>query len=502
MSTLAKPIEAPGLRHAISHGALWTMGAAVCVKVFALVSQFGLGYLLAPAEFGIVGLVLAVAASVSLLSGSHVGTVLVQRRDNFESMAGQAFWLALSLNTFAALLLAGLAPLAARGYGEPRMVPLLLLIAAVIPVMALPTIYSASLSKDLRFADISRITLVNGFLQNISALAFAWLGMGPYALVLPIVLTALTAAWMYPKAAGRIPLPAPAPVLWPPLLAAASWVMLNSLFMTARGFGPNLVVGAIARDAEVIGFFHWGSTLAFQAIFLLSASLQNVFFPTLARLNNEPERQMAAFRKAAQVLGYVAGLICVAQVFLAGPLLEFFFHGKWTRAVPVIQWLSLSVMTQPLNTLGSALLLARGEFKLMAGINALSALLVLAGAAGGAWLGGETRIACGTALATLVGNALPAIACFHTAGFSVGSLFKDLGLLLAVGTFAAAGGWLALLLCGSFTSSTLVLILFTSAALLVGYFCAGGALMRSTLKELLRLARTFSNTLLQKARAS
>lgn len=447
MSAIAKVVSAPHLRTALTRGALWTILAAFSGKLLSVGAQLGLAIFLTPADFGLVAVVLAVGSAVSIFAGTHLSTLLVQQQERFDGLAGQVFWLSLSMSSFGGLLLALGAPLAAAYFGQPRIAPLMLVVAAACPLLALPTVYSASLARDLRFATVSQITLIVGLLQNGVSLLLAWAGFGPYALLLPLWVTAIASALLYRFHSGHIPIPRPCPALWIPLLTAAFWILVNSLFLAARGYGPNIVAGAVAKEPDVLGYFYWGASITFQAIFLLATALQGVFFPAFTRIKEDSERQVAALRKSNQVLGWLAGLVCVYQVLLAGPLLTLVFGEKWARAIPVIQWLSITVLTQPLNMIASALLLARGEFKLLAGVNACAGTIVVIAAGIGAGLGRETLIAQWTAFGTMAANVIPLLVCCRRAPRQVILVLGDLASVMFASALAGGAGLLAAWLC-------------------------------------------------------
>jgi PST family polysaccharide transporter len=168
-------------------------------------------------------------------------------------------------------------------------------------------------------------------------------------------------------------------------------------------------------------------------VFLLATNLQGVFFPSLTQLNAEPDRQFAAFRKAAGMLGLCAVVVSVLQITTAEPLIPLIFGEKWTRAVPVVQWLSVAIITQPLNVLATSVLLAWGQFRAVAMVTALTGALLTVAAVAGAGSGNERQIAAWTAGAILIGNLAPGWMVYRRCGQGLRRLAGDLLPLLLVG---------------------------------------------------------------------
>jgi len=339
----------------------------------------------------------------SALLGANLQRILIQRQENSPATAGQVFWLALGMNTAAALLLAAFAPLAGIIFHDARVTPLILIVAAAVPIMALNTIYSATLLRDLRFRAIAGIQFGEGLIRNGLAVALAAIGFASYSIVLPIVVSSVFSALACRTMAGKIPLESPKPRNWPPFLASASWLMLNALFTSIQNYGTNFVIG-IMQNATVAGFFYWGSSLSSQAVFLLATNLQGVLFPVLTKLNHDAARQYEAFRKICQTLMFVIIPVCVLQMLLATDVIGLLFPKKWLPAAAVIQWLSLGLVFQPLGIASNALLLARGAYSKLALRNGATGALTILAAWHGATFGGADSIAKWNAISLVLGN--------------------------------------------------------------------------------------------------
>jgi O-antigen/teichoic acid export membrane protein len=219
--------------------------------------------------------------------------------------------------------------------------------------------------------------------------------------------------------------------------------MLTSFLNAMRSYGGSLAIGAVLKNSAIIGIFHWGHTLAFQAIFLLAANLQNVFFPALAKLNREPARQEAAFRKTVRVLSVAGVIACVLQMLLAGPIIRELFNASWVRAVPVVQWLSLAILTQPLAMVSNSLLVAKGRFQLTAVLTGASGVAVTLGSVIGAQVGDERAIAQSTALSLMATNLLAAIYAYRSLGVRSKDIASDLAPAALVGIPTACVGLLS-----------------------------------------------------------
>jgi O-antigen/teichoic acid export membrane protein len=382
---------------------VWTTALSFVSKLVTMGSQVVVAWFVLPREIGLAALTLSVASIASTVSSFHLSRVLIQRREWNEADVSQAFWLSLAMNLFGALVLALMAPGAASLFGEPQLRPMIWVVAAAVFFQALPTIYSTALYRQLRFRSVALIHLGQSVLLNGLTILLAILGFGVYALVLPLVVSALYLGAVCRLAAGRIPLGRPCPEQWPRLLTPAAWLMGVAGCTALQGYGSNFVIG-LAHDPTVAGIYYWSFSLSGQAVFLLVSKLQDVLFPALSRLNGDPERQGVAFKKICEALTLATVPVCVLQVLLARPGIELLFHERWEAAIPVVQWLSLGMLTQPLGMMASSFLLARGCYRRLAALTAGVALAVTGAAAIGAHFGQAAVIARWTGMSLLLTN--------------------------------------------------------------------------------------------------
>src|SRR5271154_469318 len=127
MSTAVEiaPVTAPSAGAQAVGGAFWTILFSSLNKVTAFGSQMALAWFLLPSDMGLAAIAISIASLVSLMTGTNLKTLLVQRQEALQENTSEVFWLSLAMNCAAALLLAVSAPLAGRWFNEPRLVPMI-----------------------------------------------------------------------------------------------------------------------------------------------------------------------------------------------------------------------------------------------------------------------------------------------------------------------------------------------------------------------------------------
>lgn len=103
-------------------GAFWTLLFSALNKVITFGGQIALAWFLLPEDMGLAGMALSVASIVSIVSGTNLTILLIQRKETFEENASEIFWLSLTMNIIATLFLVTVSPLAGHLFKEPRVV--------------------------------------------------------------------------------------------------------------------------------------------------------------------------------------------------------------------------------------------------------------------------------------------------------------------------------------------------------------------------------------------
>jgi teichuronic acid exporter len=352
----------PGsLRRSALIGTSWLLAQNLGTRVISFASQIVLAKLLAPGDFGTIGLALTVTTLASVVANFGVDDVLLQRQKSlrFWASAGFATSLGLGLLSFLGVLL--FAPAAAWIYRAPVLVRLLPLMAIAMPLTALSTVPMAKIRADLNFRFLAGYNTAELAGLQLLTIALAVLGFGVYSFAIPVPVMALTRAiafwWVARPRFGRLRL------VQLRMIGANSAAAFGSKILTAGvSQGDYFVLGLVAAK-PVVGAYFFAFRLAIQPVQLLAGNLSNVLFPILSQLRNEPERQGEAALKSSRVLSYVVMPYCFLQAAVAKPLLTLVFADKWQAAIPLMQILSIGLAFDAVSWVAGALLQARGEFR-------------------------------------------------------------------------------------------------------------------------------------------
>jgi O-antigen/teichoic acid export membrane protein len=349
-----------GLSARVLKGFAYLGSQAVVAKLSGVVLQFVLSWLLRPEDFGAIGLTYTVGAFATLLRQFGIREFLV-RRKRADLWLEQILWFSLSLGTLGGLLLAAAAPIASALYREPRIVGLLLTVAAVQPISALNTVLTADVQRRMEFRTLAGLGMFSSLAGALLAIGFAVAGFEAYSFVLPGLVTE-TAALLFLLGRVRPGLRrGPDYRKWRYFARASLTVVATSLCFTLVSQGDYMLLGYFHSTATVgVYFFAFG--LSTQTSKLLWGAVANILFPAFSTMRRDRERLGAAFRRTLAAVSMIAVPLGMVQIVLAEPLVRLFFAEKWRAAVPLIQVLSFAMAWHAVAEPAVPLLQSLGRF--------------------------------------------------------------------------------------------------------------------------------------------
>jgi O-antigen/teichoic acid export membrane protein len=351
-------------------------------RLLNFASQIVLGTLLFKEDFGLYAIANSVAAFVIVLQDGGLRTLIVQRGEKeYEELEGPGFWLGFLFNFGAAILLALIAPFAAKIYGQPKLTAMLLVISLAILLSSLGAVSLAHLRMHMRFGAVSVIEIITGIVRYGGMLVGALVGLGPISFVAPLPLIALIEAAAAYGFARRAPWKrSPDTRRWPSLLSASSWLVASSLAGSALYVGSSMAMGLTA-SAALVGVYYFGFVIVQQTGHLIISTAERVILPVLSRLRDEPERQRSVVLRTLRgvaVLGFSTGVL-LGTLF---PSVEdLIWRGKWAAASRVVQVLAIAYPLFTLHVVARCVITGWGRFRAHAISVALAGVTLMAVAA-------------------------------------------------------------------------------------------------------------------------
>ncbi len=357
--------KTPRKKEGVLAGIAWLGGGQVAGQVITLASRLILARLLAPEAFGLVAMATVVIAFQDLVTGLGIPAALIQARQLDERTKSSAFWATCIQGGVVAGAGCVAAPFIARGFGEARLTPIILVLVAGGALLAPMRLLESLLVRDMIFRAVALRRAAGKLVGGVVAVGMALSGYGVWSLVVGRLLTSVASLVLVVLAMGW----------WP------SFVLdFGSLKRLSRfGAGVTLagVLHAINKQLPAIVVGRWlGSeslgylSLAQQVLLLpltyVARPVANVLFSVFARMQDRLSELAASFERWQFGVVAAAGVLPALAAGMAPEAVPMLLGSKWTPAVSVFQVLAVPATAQLAVAIVGATLRALGLAKQLA----------------------------------------------------------------------------------------------------------------------------------------
>ena len=354
--------EASSIGRRAIHGLILLLAQNLVARACGLLSQLILAALLRPADFGTISLTYTVTTLAITLTKLGIDDVALQRKTALRVWTGPAFWISLSLNSLAAVVVLAISPVAALVYHTPEIVGLLAILALAMPIDALSTVPSIVMRSRMQFSKVAIYGSFEIILQSLLTILFARAGFRAYSFVIPVPSVTILKAFVFWRLASYKTTFRPQVRRWKYVVGNTAANFTNKLIITMIGQGDYITLGLLATR-DVVGVYYFGFRLAAQPLWILAGNFNGVLYPLLTQWKADPVKQAAIAFKASTLLSFCVMPLAFVQAAVARPLVSTVFSHRWNASIPVIQLLSVGLALDAVSWVAGALLNSRGEFK-------------------------------------------------------------------------------------------------------------------------------------------
>ena len=352
------------LKSSAVNGAIWTGVEKFSRQAVQFVIGIILARVLSPDDFGVIGMLAIFIAIAQTFTDSGLSSALIQKKDRTEVDCSTIFFFSIGVGVLFYLLLYATAPLIADFYNMPILTDVTRVVALSIILSGMTAVQNARLTIDLRFRTLSLIAIISMVVTGATGLALAYSGWGVWALVFQAlagqivtsVCTWYCSRWM-PKLEFSM-------TSFKQLWGFGSKLLVSGLINTIYGNLYTLVIGKKFSSAEV-GFYNRGNHFALLPAQTVQDMAIKVNFPILAKMQDDDERLLGAYKKLLTVPLYILYPVLVCMAVTAEPLVIVLIGEKWLPCVPIMQVLCIGYMFSPLTHINLNLLYVKGRTDLV-----------------------------------------------------------------------------------------------------------------------------------------
>lgn len=367
----------PGILARTARGAGWVVAWRMATRLLGLVSTLVLARLLLPEDFGLVALATSFAFALDACLALGVEDQIVRAHEPDRDMYDTAFTINLLRGLLVGAMVAAATPMAAAFFDEPRLVPVLLALAAATAVSGCASIGTVDFRRRLDFHLEFRLFMLPRIAAVIVTIAVAAATRSYWALLVGILLQRASAIGMgYAMHPYRPRLTLKA---WRVLVGVSFWTWAIGMVGMLRDRADSFIVARMAGPAG-LGAFAAGAEMATVPTTELGLALNRAAMSGFAEAGRaaRPEEEADAFLRLLGGLVAFALPAGVGVSLLAHPLVEVALGPRWAAAGPVVAVLGIASAIGATASLGSGWLRARAPLRiLLAALAAATALRLL-----------------------------------------------------------------------------------------------------------------------------
>jgi O-antigen/teichoic acid export membrane protein len=463
-------------------GAAWSVVQVVFRNVASIGSTAVLARLLTPDDYGLMGMVATLTALLLVFSDMGLSWATVQRREISAAQVSNLFWINLIAGGLLWLLCALAAPYLAKFYGRFELAAITVALGASFLIGGLAVQPFALMQRRMQFRDIAKIEMTAVAVAAIAAIIAASGGLGYWSLVVQaLVVQAVRVALVLPRSGIRIKRPQFGAGTRQ-MVSFGGLLTLNALLAYVAWNLDGVFIGRQWGTTE-LGYYNRAYFLMVLPTWVAIGILGNLMMPSLSAFQNDVLRFGNAYRRAVRLVAFIGSPIAVGLALTASEAVRLVYGERWMPVVPMLVWLSVAAITQPVYCTHNWLFVASGRAKhyfIVTLVNAVVLTLTFA------WSvrGGATTVA--MAYGVVMGCFLiwPALWLGHR---SAGLRLRDTAYVLAPVAAAVLAMGVAVLLVGHIAehlslprANVFVLKVFTGVGV---YTMMSARLLRSMLRS-------------------
>src|SRR5581483_2280037 len=326
------------LKEMAIRGGAARLGAQVANFVVRVGSLTILARLLSPKDFGLVGMVTAFTAVLSLFRDFGLSSAAVQRPTVTDEQVSTLFWINMAVGVLLGLLGTAIAPLVAHFYHEPRLLAVTVVLAFGFFFNAAGTQHSVLLLRQMRFTALALIGVISLVVSAAIGIGGAKFGYGYWALVamtvtMPLVNT--MGLWFTTRWVPGLPQRG---VGIRSMMRFGGVVTLNGLIVYVASNFEKMLLGRY-WGADAIGLYGRAYQLISIPTDNLNSAAGEVAFSGLSRIQHDPIRLRSYFLKGYSLIMGITLPVTAGYALFADDTIHVLLGRNWDAAIPLFRLL-------------------------------------------------------------------------------------------------------------------------------------------------------------------
>lgn len=364
-----------GLAQRTVRSGFWVAALRVTDRAFKLVRTIILARLLAPNDFGLMGIALLMMAVLETFSQTGFEQALIQKKQNIEGYLDSAWTVLVLRGSLLFVVLWLISPYAAIFFNVPQAKLVMQVIGISLLLRAFSNVAVIYFQKELEFnkqfilevsgtlADFIVAVSAALILRSVWALVFGLLAGNAARLVVSYLIHPYRPTFTSDLGKAK------------ELFVFGKWLFGASILLFLIKQGDDAFVGKLL-GATMLGFYQMAYRISNIPTTEITHVISQVTFPAYSKLRDNIPKLREAYLKVLQVTAFlsfpIAGLIFV----LAPDFTKIFLGEKWMPIVPAMQIFCVLGINRSIAAASGPIFLATGRPDIEAKLPAAQLLLL------------------------------------------------------------------------------------------------------------------------------
>ena len=320
---------------------IWMTGIKVLNRVFQLLMLIVLARLLAPRDFGLMGIALLTLAGIKGFTDIGINAALIHdKRENIDSYLNTVWCLEAGRGLLLFLILFFSAPYIAAFFGEPVATDLIRVIGLTPLVYGLRNPAVVYFRKDLAFHKEFAYQTSGGLVQFLVGVGYALFSPTVWALVFAFLSTEVARTSLSYVMHGYRPWPRFRWDAAAELIDYGKWITASSIVYYLYSKGDDAFVGWYL-SATALGFYQYAYQLADAPSSEISETISSVTFPAYSKLQDNPSRLREAFLATTRFTAFLTVPMAFGIALITPSFVPVVLGDEWLPMVLTMQLLAL-----------------------------------------------------------------------------------------------------------------------------------------------------------------
>jgi len=336
----------PHLKSKSIRGGAFMMVSASANLVLGILATSVLARILAPADFGLLGMVFALTVIAEQFKDIGLGRATVQKKELTHSEVSNLFWLNVAFGIGICLSISLLSRVIAGFYHEQRLTHVAMLLSITFAFGGLVIQHQALLNRQMKFLATGVIGTGSLALSNGLAIILALKGFGYWSLVWREIARSMLVAIGTFIACPWVPgLPDFKKGVWPQVRFGRDITVFNIVVYLTSSV-DQILLGRFG-GASVLGIYRQAFQLVTLPINQLVSSINSVSEPLFSALQDDSPKYRRGFQKTVSTLSLITMPLAAGAFVCSKQLVALLLGQRWSGAVDIVKILAIAMFIKP-----------------------------------------------------------------------------------------------------------------------------------------------------------